>query len=169
MAKGYVVGSNKCLIPSYDAEQIEKISGYFIGEWVDGNPKNEDRTGRFVTSSNNSNKIELANADSYIAGVSETYEGNTKKVKVNPIGLTTVKDDGTLSVGDKCMPSTNGVAVKSSNNLGYRVVARIDNTHVQIIASPNNDMVQRIKVDMDKKLNEASVITNAEIDAIVGS
>lgn len=169
MAKGYVVGSNKCLIPSYDAEQIEEISGYFIGEWLDGNPKNEDRTGRFVTSSNSLNKIELANADSYVVGISEAYEGSTKKVKVNPIGLTNVLDNGKLAVGDKCMPSTNGVAVKSNNNLGYRVVARIDNTHVQIIASPNNDMVQRIKVDMDKKLDEASVITNAEIDTIVGS
>lgn len=169
MTKGFVIGSNKCLRPSYDAEQIEEISGYFIGEWSDGNPKNEDRTGRFVTSSNSSNKIELANADSYVAGVAEAYEGNPQKAKVNPIGLTTVQDNGKLSIGDKCMPSTNGIAVKSSNNLGYRVVARIDNTHVQIIASPNNDMVQRIKVDMDGKLDGASVITNEEIDTIVGS
>lgn len=156
MAKGYVVGSNKCLIPSYDAEQIEEISGYFIGEWSDGNPNNEDRTGRFVTSSNNSNKIELANADSYVSGVSEAYEGNTKKAKVNPIGLSVVQDDGTLVAGDKCMPSTNGIAKKSSNNLGYRVVGRVDNKHVQVIVSPNNDMVQRIK---------ANVLTYEEIQA----
>lgn len=156
MAKGYVVGTNKCLIPSYDAEQIEEISGYFIGEWSDGNPNNEDRTGRFVTSSNNSNKIELANADSYVSGVSETYEGDTKKAKVNPIGLSVVQDDGTLVAGDKCMPSTNGIAKKSSNNLGYRVVGRVDNKHVQVIVSPNNDMVQRIK---------ANVLTYEEIQA----
>lgn len=166
MAKGYVVGSNKCLIPSYDAEQIEEISGYFIGEWSDGNPNNEDRTGRFVTSSNNSNKIELANADSYIAGVSEAYEGSTKKVKVNPIGLTTVLDNGALSVGDKCMPSTNGIAVKSSNNLGYRVVARIDTKHVQIIASPNNDMIQRIKVDVTNFGNQNLLINSGFISPI---
>ena len=173
MTKGFVIGSNKCLRPSYDAEQIEEISGYFIGEWSDGNPNNEDRTGRFVTSSNNSNKIELANADSYIAGVSEAYEGSTKKVKVNPIGLSTVQDDGTLSVGDKCMPSTNGIAKKSNNNLGYRVVARIDDTHVQIIASPNNDMIQRIKndyvsleTDINKKISNESSKRTSQYNAL---
>lgn len=156
MAKGYVVGANKCLIPSYDAEEIEEISGYFVGEWSDGNPNSEDRTGRFVTSSNSSNKIELASADSYVSGVSEAYEGSTKKAKVNPIGLSVVQDDGTLVAGDKCMPSTNGIAKKSSNNLGYRVVGRVDSKHVQVIVAPNNDMVQRIK---------SNVLTYEEIKA----
>lgn len=147
----YVIDKKKCLIPSYDAETIEHISGYFVGEWSDGNPDGEDRTGRFVVSANEGNKIELADADGYVCGISEAYEGDTTRAKVNPIGVSTVQDNGALSVGDKCMPGAAGIAIKSSNNLGYIVVSRVDSTHVQIIAAPNNDMVKRIKDDNDKQ------------------
>lgn len=144
---GYIINKNKSLSPSYDAETIEQISGYFVAEWEDGNTSAEDRTGRFVASSNNENKIKLADATSYVAGVSEAYPDDITKAKVNPIGLTTVIDDGTLKPGDKCMPTTNGIATKSSNNLGYRVVGRVDSTHVRIIVAPNNDMVQRLEAN----------------------
>lgn len=141
------------MIKLYNADTTEKIAGYIIGEWSDGNPSGENRIGRFVTSTNDNNKIKLASPDSYIAGVSEDYDGSTTMVKVNPIGISVVEDDGTLVEGDKCMPSVDGKAEKSSSNLGYRVLDRVDSTHVQVLVVPNNDMINRIKIDMDAKVN----------------
>lgn len=131
---------------------IEDALTIVKGKWADGNINNEDRIGYFVTSDNDKNEVEIANADSYICGVTiqnETFlypdSDDPSYCIVQSLGLCMVKDDGTLAPGDKCMPNDLGIAVRSSNNLGYRVVNRIDDNHIQIIVAPNNDMVQRIK------------------------
>ncbi len=122
------------------------------GVWADENIDGDDRVGLFVTLDNENNEIDIANADSYICGVTvknDTFlyphAADPKYCVVQSLGLVMIKDDGTLEAGDKCMPAAGGIATKSSNNLGYRVVGRVDDTHIQIIVVPNNDMVQRIK------------------------
>ena len=158
-------------------------------EWLDGNERNEDRRGLFVTL--DGDKIKLANADDYILGVisvnpsvvgdaqSEQWQGKylkdvfgcnvtketavvdengkeTDKVSIsyelNPdynseceyisreyrkewatvglIGKLVVVDDGTCTVNGYCMPK-NGIATKSET--GYRVMKRLDDTHISII------------------------------------
>lgn len=141
-------------------------------EWADGNEANEDRIGYFVTGCNG---IELASAESYICGVTiqnQTFlspdENDPKWCVVQSLGVCTVRDNGSLVAGESCMPGNGGIAVKSNNNFGYRVLKRIDDNHIQIMIAPNNDMVQRIKNDVtsvsssiDTKLNRTTAVNTS--------
>lgn len=145
-------------------------------EWLDGNTKNQDRVGLFVTL--DEDKIKLANKGDYILGVisanpsivgnsaeldwhdkyktdvygrliydeshnlmlNENYNDTLKYIprgarkeydKVGLLGQLVVQDDGTCEVNGYCTASVNGVATKS--NSGYRVIKRIDETHIKII------------------------------------
>lgn len=157
-------------------------------EWMDGNPDEEDRRGRFVTL--DGEKIKFAeSADDDIIGVvsaaasivGDAYEDNwngmyltdifggnlyddtiidedgNKHVyqTLNPdydpdaiyvprserpewdavgmMGKLVVVDDGTCKVNEYCIPTTGGIATESSGRIGYRVLARIDDTHVKIL------------------------------------
>lgn len=51
--------------------------------------------------------------------------------KVGLLGQLVVQDDGTCEVNGYCTASVNGVATKSDS--GYRVIKRIDKTHIKII------------------------------------
>jgi len=143
------------------------------GIWADNNPNNENRLGLFVTSDNENYEVSIANRDSYVCGV--TVENNTflgtyydsKHCVVQSLGVCAVKDNGTLVAGDKCMPDTDGKAILSSNNLGYRVVGRVDDTHVNIIIAPNNDMIQRIKKEVTKiQSHIGQVIQSTKLDTM---
>ncbi|MFR6326198.1 MAG: peptidase G2 autoproteolytic cleavage domain-containing protein [Ruminococcus sp.] len=145
-------------------------------EWLDGNTKNQDRAGLFVTL--DGDKIKLANKGDYILGVisanpsivgnsaeldwhdkyktdvygrliyneshnlilNENYNDTLEYIprgarkeysKVGLLGQLVVQDDGTCEVNGYCMASVNGVATKSDS--GYRVIKRIDETHIKII------------------------------------
>lgn len=145
-------------------------------EWLDGNTKNQDRVGLFVTL--DGDKIKLANKGDYILGVisanpsivgnsaeldwhdkyktdvygrliydeshnpivSKNYNDTLEYVprgarkeysKVGLLGQLVVQDDGTCEVNGYCTASVNGVATKSDS--GYRVIKRIDETHIKII------------------------------------
>ena len=145
-------------------------------EWLDGNTKNQDRVGLFVTL--DGDKIKLANKGDYILGVisanpsivgnsaeldwhdkyktdvygrliydeshnpivSENYNDTLEYVprgarkeysKVGLLGQLVVQDDGTCKINGYCTASVNGVATKSDS--GYRVIKRIDETHIKII------------------------------------
>ena len=180
-------------------------------EWLDGNPDNEDRRGRFVTL--DGDKIRFATADDdYILGVvsaapavegdnydddwqgkyltdvfgtrltqtvhyeaeyeeheiidPETGEKTVEKVLLHeaydaeewilnpdydptqeyvsredrkewsPIGFMgklVVIDDGTCKVNGYCKAGENGIATKTTDKSGYRVMERIDDTHIKIL------------------------------------
>lgn len=51
--------------------------------------------------------------------------------KVGLLGQLVVQDDGTCEINGYCTASVNGVATKSDS--GYRVIKRIDETHIKII------------------------------------
>ena len=139
-----------------------------VAEWADGNPDNEDRTGYFVCANIPVDGIVMKKATSVddIKGVTiknPAFAGNYTKDKVDSngnllpkysyvaiIGFVPVIDNGTCTVGGRCMPDDNGCAVPSSNSMGYQVVNRIDENRVLIIIEPNGDMVQRVKT----KVNE---------------
>jgi len=72
--------------------------------------------------------------------VSENYNDTLEYVprgarkeysKVGLLGQLVVQDDGTCKVNGYCTASVNGVATKSDS--GYRVIKRIDETHIKII------------------------------------
>ena len=139
-----------------------------VAEWADGNPNNEDRTGYFVCANVPLNGIVMKKATSLddVKGVSilaPAFAGNYTKDKLDSegnllpkysyvaiLGFVPVIDNGTCTVGGRCMPDDNGCAVPSSNSMGYQVVNRIDANRVLIIIEPNGDMVQRVKTKINK-------------------
>lgn len=156
-------------------------------EWLDGNPDNEDRRGRFTKL--DGEKILLAESiDDDILGVvsahpsvtGDSYEdnwqgqyktdifgelltedytdedGTTRKVWVlnpdyNPdktyvprserkewnavgmMGKLVVVDDGTCEPNKYCVPTTGGIATLSDGRVGYRVLSRVDDTHIKVL------------------------------------
>ena len=139
-----------------------------VAEWADGNPDNEDRTGYFVCANVPVDGIDMRKATSIddVKGVSilaPAFAGNYSKDKLDSngnllpkysyvaiLGFVPVIDNGTCTVGGRCMPDDNGCAIPSSNSMGYQVVNRIDENRVLIIIEPNGDMVQRIKTKINK-------------------
>lgn len=125
-------------------------------QWSDGNPNKENRTSRFVRLTDGGNKISLATSNADICGVTtdsaafvENYDiVSDYTALVGALGVVTVIDNGTCTVGDTCMSDDNGYATPSSNNMGYRVMERVDATKVKIAVKPNDDMIQRIKTDI---------------------
>ena len=154
-----------------------------VAEWADGNPNNEDRTGYFVCANVPVDGIVMKKATSIddVKGVTilaPAFAGNYTKDKLDSngkllpkysfvaiIGFVPVRDNGTCTVGGRCMPDDNGCAIPSSNSMGYQVVNRIDENRVLIIIEPNGDMVQRIKAKI-KELQEDNAIQDRKIQSL---
>ena len=155
-----------------------------VAEWADGNPNNEDRTGYFVCANVPVNGIVMKKATSKddVKGVTilaPAFAGNYTKDKLDKsgkllprysyvaiIGFVPVIDNGTCTVGGRCMPDDNGCAIPSSNSMGYQVVSRLDARRVLIIIEPNGDMVQRVKSKINALQKELeNHYTKGEIDA----
>lgn len=142
-------------------------------QWSDGNPNKDVRTNRFVRLTDGGNKISLATSSADICGVTtdsaafvENYGvASDSTALVGVLGVVTVIDNGTCTVGNTCMSDDNGYATPSSNNMGYRVMERVDDTKVKIAVKPNDDMVQRIKADIVSiKSGMKEVYTKAQVD-----
>lgn len=52
---------------------------------------------------------------------------------VGMMGKLIVIDDGTCRPNDYCIPTTGGIATRSEGRVGYRVLSRIDGTHIKIL------------------------------------
>lgn len=66
----------------------------------------------------------------------QTYVPREQRPEWSPIGLMgklIVIDDGTCEVNGYCKPNSAGIATKDESNNGYRVIKRLDETHVKII------------------------------------
>ena len=153
-----------------------------VAEWADGNPNNEDRTGYFVCANVPVNGIIMKKATSMddVKGVtilSPAFAGNYTKDKLDGngkllpkysfvaiIGFVPVIDNGTCTVGGRCMPDDNGCAIPSTNSMGYQVVNRIDEKRVLIIIEPNGDMVQRVKTKINKLQEDVDNLEKAFAD-----
>lgn len=156
-----------------------------VGQWADGNTSDENRIGYFVAidSSSAGSTMVKATSTADVRGVTVTspaFSGNCSSDKfdesgnllkqydyVAVMGLVSVIDNGKCTVNGRCMPTNDGTAVPSSNNLGYQVVDRIDTTHVLIAIEPGADMVKRIKDDVTSlqsgKANVSHTHTKSQI------
>lgn len=69
--------------------------------------------------------------------VTQQYHNLNKEwAVIGFIGQFIVDDDGTCVPGRRCVVTDGGIATLSpTNKVGYRVMERIDNTHIRIIAS----------------------------------
>lgn len=52
---------------------------------------------------------------------------------VGMMGKLIVIDDGTCRPNDYCIPTTGGIATRSEGRVGYRVLSRIDGTHIKVL------------------------------------
>lgn len=52
---------------------------------------------------------------------------------VGMMGKLIVIDDGTCKPNDYCVPTTGGIATRSEGRVGYRVLSRIDDTHIKVL------------------------------------
>jgi hypothetical protein len=136
-----------------------------VGEWADGNIYDEDRIGYFVAIDESSAGTTMikSTSTSDVRGVtvaSPAFSENCSGDKFNSdgtlkkqydyvavMGIVSVIDDSNCTVNGRCMPNDRGIAVPSSNNLGYQVIDRIDSNHIMIAVEPGADMIQRIKND----------------------
>lgn len=168
-------------------------------EWLDGNPNDEDRRGRFVTLEGDKIRYAIAK-DDYILGivsaeptivgdiqseawhnmylkdvygerivevveVKETtdesgiiipahierrwvlnpdYDSTQKYVSredrpewdaIGIVGKLVAIDDGTCEVNGYCYPSVDGIATSTENKTKYRVIERLDSTHVRVFVN----------------------------------
>lgn len=126
--------------------------------WADGNPSQDDRLNRFVTLG--ADGISIASSDSatigvsvqksdvgFIGGYADGDENDGSKAIVSIMGVAHVKtNDNSIVANDFVMSDANGYAVKA--NYGYRVIRVVSSGLLEIVVSPNTDMIQRIKTDM---------------------
>lgn len=145
-----------------------------VGQWADGNPNNENRIGYFVAIDDTQAGTTMVKATSTkdVRGVVVTapaFSGNCSADKfdsngnllkqyayVAVMGLVSVIDNGTCTINERCMPNDSGTAVPSTNNLGYHVIDRIDDTHILIAVEPGADMIQRIRTDVAGLQNDVA-------------
>ena len=152
-----------------DSKTITAVSADYaeIGEWSDGNPGNEDRIGYFVSVDESVAGIKMIKSTSRtdVRGVTIECPGFSTNADENKfdengcllprysyigfVGFVSVIDNGTCVINERCMPADDGTAVPSSNELGYQVVNRIDDTHVLILVEPQGDALQRVKENLD--------------------
>lgn len=155
-----------------------------VGEWSDGNPDAEDRTGYFasVDTSEPGKTMVKATSTSDVRGVTMKQPAFAANASVDKYdsegnllrqydyvcfaGFAPVIDNGTCAVNGRCMPADDGTAVPSSNNMGYQVIERIDDTHVLVLVELQADMMVRIKEDVTLLQMKAVRMTNKEIDEI---
>ena len=52
---------------------------------------------------------------------------------VGMMGKLIVIDDGTCKPNDYCVPTTGGIATRSEGRVGYRVLSRVDETHIKVL------------------------------------
>lgn len=144
----------------------ENVDYAEIGEWSDSNPDNENRIGYFICLDLETSGVNMrkAGVEDDVRGVTVTmpaFSSNATSDKfdnsgnllqqydyVAVMGLVSVIDNGTCSVNARCMPANDGTAVPSTNNMGYHVIDRIDDTHILISVEPGADMLNRIKTDI---------------------
>ena len=137
-------------------------------EWDDGNPNIENRSCRFVQLANGTNKITFATSTSNVYGVTTTCAAfienfgvhNEHTSAVGILGIVSVIDNGSCTVGKTCMPDDSGYATPSSNDLGFRVIKRISSDKIQVAIKPNDDTIQRLRNDIDSVLGDFKWVSN---------
>lgn len=157
-----------------DGETVKSTLADFaeVAEWSDGNPNNENRIGYFVCADLVTPGINMRIATStddirgvtikipaFAAGASSDKYDADKKLKpqydyVGFAGFIPVIDNGTCTVGGRCMPADDGTAIPSTNDLGYQVIERADANRVVILVEPGADAHSRFKDELDTVNNK---------------
>lgn len=140
-----------------------------VGEWTDGNPDSEDRIGYFVCIDLDNPGIIMKKASSNddVRGVTvaaPAFAGNCSDDKfdsdgnllpqysfVAVMGIVPVIDNGTCTVGGRCMPASDSTATPVSGEHGYQVMDRVDDTHVLVAVEPGADSHYKMQNYIDSR------------------
>jgi len=137
--------------------------------WSDGNPGGEDRSGYFVTISDNGYDIEICGEAHDVYGISvsssgfvgnqnseyqkgkdivNNYANSTAYSIVGIVGAMRVHTDGTARKGDYVVPASDGMATLSKNSYGYKVLSTssiLGYEYVTIAITPQSDALSRLQ------------------------
>lgn len=128
-------------------------------KWDDENPKWEDRSGYFVKLIGGTENVAICTNQDDVYGVSVIHSGfvggqdisdksdDPLYALVGITGVLRVRTDGTATTGDYIVPNELGVATKSENNCGYKVISTgsyASYEYLTIAVTPQNDKINKI-------------------------
>lgn len=128
-------------------------------KWDDENPKWEDRSGYFVKLIGGTENVAICTNQDDVYGVSVIHSGFVGGQDISDksddplyalVGITgalRVRTDGTATTGDYIVPNELGVATKSENNCGYKVISTgsyASYEYLTIAVTPQNDKINKI-------------------------
>ena len=128
-------------------------------KWDDENPKWEDRSGYFVKLIGGTENVAICTNQDDVYGVSVIHSGFVGGQDISDksddplyalVGITgalRVRTDGTATTGDYIVPNELGVATKSKNNCGYKVISTgsyASYEYLTIAVTPQNDKINKI-------------------------
>lgn len=150
-----------------ELDSIEAVKRIYSSEnglgefrkWNDEKPEWTDRSGYFVKLVVGTENVDFCTNDDDVYGVSVMRSGfvggqdATDKsddplyALVGITGTLRVRTDGTANIGDYVVPNELGVATKSENNCGYKVVSKGSYStyeYITIAVTPQNDKINKI-------------------------
>ena len=136
-------------------------------EWEDGNPSREDRRCLFVSIVSGTKKIRKAMVGDDILGITSidasvignaAYKDIPTYSAVGMMGVMKVKDNGMCQIGDYVIPGDNGLAIPSTNNVGYKVTARHSEELIEVLLAHDAEIISRVKADIETLENEKASI-----------
>lgn len=145
-------------------ESIKRVysSENGLGEfrkWNDNNPDWADRSGYFVKLVGGTDNVDFCTNNDDVYGVSVMRSGfvggqDATDKSYDPLyalvgitGTLRVRTDGTANIGDYVVPNELGVATKSENSCGYKVVSKgsyATYEYITIAVTPQNDKINKI-------------------------
>lgn len=127
-------------------------------EWEDGNPNKEDRTSLFVSIVYGTRKIKKAMEGEDILGITSIdasvignagYKDDSRYSAVGMTGVMRVKDNGESKVGDYVIPGDDGIAIPSTNDVGYKVTARYSDNLIEVLMAHDAEVLNRLKTEIE--------------------
>ena len=141
---------------SINGTTISSIPGFGeVAMWEDGNPNKETRYGYFVNVTYGDDGLTIKKATSvndvygvvidrlgFAANCPDDRLASTGYLKTDYgficcSGFATVIDNGRCTVGGMCVPNSDGTAIPTTNTVGFKVLDRVDSTHILIFTEPS--------------------------------
>ena len=139
-----------------------------VFEWSDGNTSKQNRDGYFVNI-NSKTTISKATSINNVYGVtvhSPGFASNCTEDKLNnsgnllpkyayvcSFGFALVRNDGTCIVGENCVPNASGIATRSSGDVGFKVLAKVDNTYIFIFVDTSAGNIGTINTKLTSHIS----------------
>lgn len=151
-----------------------------VGAWEDENPSSENRNGYFVCAAYGTDAFTIKKATSLddVIGVTvfdPAFSGRVSSDKLNSNGdllykysyvafegVVSVIQDGTCTVGGRCMPNDSGIATAVEGNYGYLIKRRTDDRHILISLETGSDFRYRIKNYIDNSVFVKNLLDNSD-------